>query len=199
MRAYRPTSWRGPRRAPGPQPGGGLVGDAILACLLAQAITGLFVSDEVLFDGPFLRAVSEGDCTPSEHLHGINFNILLLLEIGLHLAAITFYRFVKREDLVRPMLSGFKWVPIDLTGRDAPRGGSGARRGAGMRRRHRVRGVSLARAGVGEGRRGVSPPPGGRRFNPVEGPPRAEKLCRGRRSHQTAAGRRSHTRGGYSL
>ena len=124
MRAYMADILAGAKAQHlGHNPAGGWSVMAILACLLAQAITGLFVSDEVLFDGPFYRAVSEETAHRLKQLHGINFNILLLL-IGLHLAAITFYRFVKREDLVRPMLSGFKWVPIDSPAGDAPRVGS---------------------------------------------------------------------------
>ena len=124
MRAYMADILAGAKAQHlGHNPAGGWSVMAILACLLVQAITGLFVSDEVLFDGPFYRAVSEETAHRLKQLHGINFNILLLL-IGLHLAAITFYRFVKREDLVRPMLSGFKWVPIDSPAGDAPRVGS---------------------------------------------------------------------------
>jgi len=121
MRAYMANILAGAKAQHlGHNPAGGWSVMAILACLLVQAVTGLFVTDEVLFDGPFFRAVSEETAHRLKQLHGINFNILLLL-IGLHLAAITFYRFVKREDLVRPMLSGFKWVPIDSPAGDAPR------------------------------------------------------------------------------
>ena len=124
MRAYMANILAGAKAQHlGHNPAGGWSVMAILACLLVQAVTGLFVTDEVLFDGPFFRAVSEETAHRLKQLHGINFNILLLL-IGLHLAAITFYRFVKREDLVRPMLSGFTWVPIDSPAGDAPRVGS---------------------------------------------------------------------------
>ena len=124
MRAYMANILAGAKAQHlGHNPAGGWSVMAILACLLVQAVTGLFVTDEVLFDGPFFRAVSEETAHRLKQLHGINFNILLLL-IGLHLAAITFYRFVKREDLVRPMLSGFKWVPIDSPAGDAARVGS---------------------------------------------------------------------------
>jgi hypothetical protein len=40
-------------------------------------------------------------------LHYLGFNLLLAL-VGLHLAAILFYRFKRRVDLVRPMLTGWK-------------------------------------------------------------------------------------------
>lgn len=123
MRAYMADILAGGKaQYLGHNPAGGWSVMAILACLLVQAVTGLFVTDEVLFDGPFFRAVSEQTAHRLKQLHGINFNILLLL-IGLHLAAIAFYRLAKREDLVGPMLKGFKWVPIDSPAEDAPRVG----------------------------------------------------------------------------
>lgn len=123
MRAYMADILAGAKAQHlGHNPAGGWSVMAILACLLVQAVTGLFVTDEVLFDGPFFRAVSEQTAHGLKQLHGINFNILLLL-IGLHLAAIAFYRLVKREDLVRPMLSGVKWVPVDSPAEDVPRVG----------------------------------------------------------------------------
>jgi hypothetical protein len=76
----------------------------------------------VLFDGPFFRAVSEETAHRLKQLHGINFNVLLLL-VGLHLAAIAFYRIAKGENLVRPMVTGTKWVALDSAAEDAPRVG----------------------------------------------------------------------------
>jgi cytochrome b len=113
MRAYMAEIAAG--RKPlflGHNPAGGWSVMALLACLVVQAVTGLFVTDDVLFDGPFLRAVSEATSHRLKQLHGINFNILLLL-VGLHLAAILYYRLAKSENLVTPMLTGRKWVPLD--------------------------------------------------------------------------------------
>ena len=107
---------------PGHNPAGGWSVIAMLVCLLAQAVTGLFVTDDVLFDGPFHRAVSEATSHRLKQLHGINFNVLLLL-VGLHLAAIVFYRVAKGENLVRPMVTGTKWVALEAAAEDAPRVG----------------------------------------------------------------------------
>jgi cytochrome b len=120
MRAYMADILAGGKtRFLGHNPAGGWSVMAILACLLVQAVTGLFVTDEVLFDGPFFRAVSEETAHRLKQLHGINFNILLLL-IGVHLAAIAFYRIAKGENLVRPMVTGTKWVALDSATEDAP-------------------------------------------------------------------------------
>lgn len=123
MRAYMADILAGAKAQHlGHNPAGGWSVMAILACLLVQAVTGLFVTDEVLFDGPFFRAVSEATAHRLKQLHGINFNILLLL-IGLHLTAIAFYRIAKGENLVRPMVTGTKWVSLDAPAEDAPRVG----------------------------------------------------------------------------
>jgi cytochrome b len=123
MRAYMADILAGGKASfLGHNPAGGWSVMALLACLLVQAVTGLFVTDDVLFDGPFHGAVSEATSDRLKKLHGINFNILLLL-IGLHLAAIAFYRIAKGEDLVRPMVTGTKWVSLDASAEDAPRVG----------------------------------------------------------------------------
>lgn len=120
MRAYMADILAGGRASfLGHNPAGGWSVIALLACLLVQAATGLFVTDDVLFDGPFHRAVSEATAHRLKKLHGINFNVLLLL-IGLHLAAIAFYRIAKGENLVRPMVTGTKWVALDSEAEDAP-------------------------------------------------------------------------------
>ena len=123
MRAYMADTLAGHKAIfLGHNPAGGWSVIALLVCLLVQAITGLFVTDDVLFDGPFHRAVSEATAHRLKQLHGINFNVLLLL-IGLHLAAIAFYRMAKGENLVRPMVTGTKWVAMDAAADDAPRVG----------------------------------------------------------------------------
>ena len=51
-------------------------------------------------------------------LHGDVVDVLLVL-IGLHLAAILFYRLFKRERLVKPMVTG--WALLPAGDRPAPR------------------------------------------------------------------------------
>ena len=50
-------------------------------------------------------------------LRGLGFN-LLLGAIGLHVAAVLAYAVLKRQDLVRPMVTGFKRLPAGMA---APR------------------------------------------------------------------------------
>ena len=53
-------------------------------------------------------------------LHHSGFD-LILLAAGLHILAVLAYRLVKRHDLVRPMLTGWKLLPVGMA---APRLGS---------------------------------------------------------------------------
>lgn len=94
----------------GHNPLGGWMVVAMLGLLFAQAGTGLFSNDDVATQGPLAFWVSD---TLSETLSGIHhqlFNFLLAL-IGLHIGAILFYRFFKHDNLVVPMITGYKTLP----------------------------------------------------------------------------------------
>lgn len=107
----------------GHNPLGGLSVMAMLLSALSQAVTGLFLSDEDLgLEGPLAKYLSGEVADRLAVVHETNFAVLLVL-IGLHLAAIAFYRFAKGEDLVRPMISGIKDLPSALP-EPAPSGGS---------------------------------------------------------------------------
>lgn len=107
-------------RGEGPTPAGhnplGALGVvAMLALLLAQALSGLFANDEILNTGPLYGYVSDGQSDRLTGLHEANFKALLAV-IAVHVAAIGWHRWHKRVDLVRPMLTGRKpagQVPAD--------------------------------------------------------------------------------------
>ena len=83
---------------------------AMLVVLLAQAGTGLFTDDEAGFTGPLNRfvATARGLALTSYHRHVGQWLVLAL--VGLHIAAIVFYERRKRQQLVRPMITGDKEV-----------------------------------------------------------------------------------------
>jgi cytochrome b len=83
---------------------------AMLLVLLAQATTGLFTDDEAGFTGPLNRFVStaRGLALTSYHRHVGQWLVLAL--VGLHVAAIGYYQWRKRQRLVRPMITGDKEV-----------------------------------------------------------------------------------------
>jgi cytochrome b len=95
----------------GHNPLGGLAVVAMLGLLLLQAVTGLFANDDIFNSGPLYGYVSKAQSDGLTSLHKGNFDWLLVL-IGLHLAAICYYQFVKRLNLLTPMLTGRK--PAEL-------------------------------------------------------------------------------------
>ena len=94
----------------GHNPMGGWSILAMLALLLVQAGTGLFANDDITVEGPLYGWVSKSASDWLTSVHRFNFNLLLAV-IAVHIAAVLFYLFVKRENLVHPMLSGRKHLP----------------------------------------------------------------------------------------
>jgi cytochrome b len=103
----------------GHNPMGGWSIVAMLVLLLVQAGTGLFANDDITIEGPLYAWVSKGTSDWLTAIHKFNFNLLLLV-IAVHISAVLFYLFVKRENLIHPMLSGRKHLPPDMVGQ-APR------------------------------------------------------------------------------
>lgn len=97
---------RGDWRGTGHSPLGAL---GVLALLLDTAIQvglGLFNEDEDgLFAGPLANLVSPDTSDKIRAIHEFNFNILIGL-IGLHIAAIIYYRLVRGKKLTKPMITG---------------------------------------------------------------------------------------------
>jgi len=92
---------------PGHNPLGGWMVLALLASLLLQAGTGLFANDDIMLEGPLAKYISKQTSDWLTGVHHLNVVVLLVL-IGLHIAAALFYLMVKRENLILPMLSGTK-------------------------------------------------------------------------------------------
>ena len=99
----------------GHNPLGGWAVLFMLALLLFQAGTGLFANDDMIDKGPLVHLITTDLSDILSELHEEAFNFLLAL-VGLHIAAVLFYRLFKRENLVTPMVTGKKSV----TGKTAP-------------------------------------------------------------------------------
>lgn len=121
---------RGPDREIGHNAAGGWMVLVLLGLLLVQPLTGLFAAEEPDFDygakGPLAKLVSPDTSNWLTGLHHSGFN-LVLLAAGLHVLAVLAYALVKRHDLVRPMVTGWKRLPAGMA---APRLGSPVRAAA---------------------------------------------------------------------
>ncbi len=95
----------------GHNPLGGLSVLAMLLVLAAQVGLGLFAVDvDGMESGPLSRYVDFDTGREAADLHDTMFNVLLVL-IGLHLAAIAFYHLVRRTNLIGPMITGSRKAP----------------------------------------------------------------------------------------
>ena len=100
-------------QAPGHSPLGALSVLALLLVLLLQVASGLASDDEIAFTGPLYAWVDSELALKATSWHRSWGQWLLLGMIGLHLAAILFYR-LRGTDLVRPMLGGDKLLPAKV-------------------------------------------------------------------------------------
>jgi len=91
----------------GHNPLGALMVVAMLLLAAFQVTTGLFASDDIAWTGPYYPKVSDATAQRLTAWHHANFN-LILAAIGLHVIAIVYYTFIKRQPLVPAMLSGYK-------------------------------------------------------------------------------------------
>ncbi len=106
----RELRYRKPSGSAGHNPLGSLSVLAILVVLAAQAGSGLFIESDDFFESAALAGnVNQDTINWLTSWHHLLSDVLLALVV-LHLLAIIFYRVWKREDLVRPMITGWKWV-----------------------------------------------------------------------------------------
>ena len=112
---------KGPRVL-GHNPLGALSVFALLFVLSLQAFTGLFVDDEIAFQGPLAKYVPNSVVSLLSEIHEGN-QVLIYALITIHIAAIIYYKKIKGEDLIGPMISGDKeidpseavnYLPADL-------------------------------------------------------------------------------------
>lgn len=103
LKAFKSGAWRGV----GHNPLGALSVLALLGLLAFQVMSGLFSNDDISFVGPLFELVGKDVSNRLTGLHKLVSNGIYLL-IGLHLAAIAFYAMVKKDNLVKPMVTGWK-------------------------------------------------------------------------------------------
>jgi cytochrome b len=95
----------------GHNPLGSLSVVALLAIVLIQAVSGLFSShhDD---HGPLAKFISVMWSKRIAHFHADVSGTLIYNLVGLHVAAIAYYYFINKEDLVTPMVTGDKDVDV---------------------------------------------------------------------------------------
>ncbi|MBT9553082.1 MAG: cytochrome b/b6 domain-containing protein [Hydrogenophaga sp.] len=87
---------------------------ALLCILLAQVGTGLIADDEIAYTGPLVRFVSGETISQASSYHKNVGKFIVIGLVVLHLLAIAFYKVVKKDNLVGPMVSGDKTVVVPV-------------------------------------------------------------------------------------
>jgi len=95
----------------GHSPLGALSVWAMLGLLLAQVGSGLFADDEIANVGPLNRFVSGRTAQLLTSWHKEVGESVLIALLVLHVAAVLFYRWVRRKDLLISMITGDKPLP----------------------------------------------------------------------------------------
>jgi cytochrome b len=100
------------RRPPtdlGHNPIGGWSVLLMLTLVGIQAGTGLFISDDIFYAGPYNAVVSSDLAGRLASIHHTNF-LILQITVALHLGAVCWYTMVKKTNLIGPMITGKKVV-----------------------------------------------------------------------------------------
>ena len=104
---------REPLNFVGHNPVGALMVVLLLLGLVVQTATGLFANDDIFNEGPLYSHVSKAVSDWLTGIHELNADIILGL-VALHIAAIAYHWRRKGENLVLPMLNGYKESPIAI-------------------------------------------------------------------------------------
>lgn len=79
----------------------------ILLVLAVQAISGLFITDDIFFNGPYYPVASDLTRDVMNWLHNRGFYVIWLF-LAAHLIAMLVYKLWLKQNLVKSMLTGYK-------------------------------------------------------------------------------------------
>ena len=88
---------------------------AMLFFLLLQVSTGLLSDDEITNAGPLSKFVSSTLVNYATFYHKAIGKLIIFVLIALHIAAIAYHYFVKKDNLIKPMIMGFKPAWLETT------------------------------------------------------------------------------------
>lgn len=102
----------------GHNPLGALSVFALLGFLALQLASGLFSDDEISATGPLVPFASSTWVANATYYHAEIGKLILIALVTLHVLAICLYFLKKRENLVRPMITGDKTLDYNAVGSD---------------------------------------------------------------------------------
>lgn len=93
----------------GHNPMGGLVVLVMLLLLLGQAVSGLFIDDDIVTSGPYYGTIPTNLQTVMETLHHWCFDLLMYV-VTAHIIVVLYYQFYKKQTLIAAMIHGRKML-----------------------------------------------------------------------------------------
>lgn len=106
------------KQSVGHNPLGALSALIMLFLIGLQAATGLFTKGEIWY-GPYTSAVGSELQKRLDGIHHANFDFILVA-LGVHIVAIFFYLFFKKQNLITPMIHGKKNDEVVPNGKGIP-------------------------------------------------------------------------------
>ena len=103
-----------PEQTVGHNPLGAMSVFALFGVLLLQVTSGLMSDDEISNAGPLSRFVSGFLVSNATDYHKNIGQFILIGLVTLHVAAVLFYLVKKKENLIRPMVTGDKQLPLPM-------------------------------------------------------------------------------------
>ena len=104
---------REPDRQVGHNPAGGWMVLLLLALLLAETLTGIYINNDIADVGPFTELAPAPVANFISALHDV-FWQALLVAVTVHLLAVVLYWAAKRQNLLLPMITGCKMLPLGV-------------------------------------------------------------------------------------
>jgi len=104
---------REPDNQVGHNPAGAWMVLLLLSLLLGEALSGLYVANDVADQGPLTELIPARIANAITALHWIFWD-LLLAAVALHVLAIAIYAIAKGHNLLTPMITGRKNLPPDV-------------------------------------------------------------------------------------
>lgn len=102
---------REPDRQVGHNPAGGWMVLLLIALLFGETLSGLYVADDVADQGPLTQLTPAWIANAITALHWIVWDALLAA-VALHVLAILTYAAAKGQNLLTPMITGSKLLPV---------------------------------------------------------------------------------------
>ena len=114
---------REPDHQLGHNPAGAWMVWLLLAALLVETLSGLIINNDIADEGPLTELMPAALSNGITAAHSIVWDALAAA-VALHIMAILLYALLKRQNLLTPMISGYKQLPPEIA---PPRAGGALR------------------------------------------------------------------------